>query len=97
MPRDSQSSEDRRLIVRTLQKGDYEAIVDIQRRCFPTLTPWSRKHLKSHLRLFPEGQIGVELDGRLVATSSSMIVELSDYPTLHTYEQLIGDGRYCVW
>lgn len=92
MPRDSQSSEDRRLIVRTLQKGDYEAIVDIQRRCFPTLTPWSRKHLKSHLRLFPEGQIGVELDGRLVATSSSMIVELSDYPTLHTYEQLIGDG-----
>ena len=39
------------------------------------MQPWTREQIESQLSIFPEGQICVEVDGKLAASSSSLILE----------------------
>jgi predicted amidohydrolase len=82
-----------RLIVRNLGMEDLDEIQSLHRRAYPDFAPWSRRNLENHLALFPEGQIGIELDGKLVATSASLIVDSDIFGTSHTYEDVCPDGN----
>src|SRR5690606_27968223 len=81
-----------RLVVRPLRKTDLKAVQDIQKRSFPSIEPWTKEQFESQLAIFPEGQIGVELDGVLVATSSSLIVDEEDFGAYHTFDQVSDNG-----
>lgn len=81
-----------RLVVRQLRKADLRAIQEIQRRSFPMIEPWTREQFESQLSIFPEGQIGVEIDGTLVATSSSLIVDEEDFGAYHTFDDVSDKG-----
>ncbi len=81
-----------RLVVRPLRKSDHKAVVEIQRRSFPMIEPWTREQFESQLTIFPEGQIGIELDGQLVATSSTLIVDEEDFGAYHTFDQVSDNG-----
>jgi predicted amidohydrolase/ribosomal protein S18 acetylase RimI-like enzyme len=81
-----------RLVVRLLRKSDYRAVVEIQRKSFPTIDPWTREQFESQLAVFPEGQIGVEIDGALVATSSALIVDEEDFGAYHTFDDVSDKG-----
>src|ERR1700759_3844450 len=81
-----------RLVLRPLRVSDLPAIVELHRHAYPGDPPWSDANLRDHIERFPEGQVGVELDGRLVATSSSLIVKLSDLDTKHTFADVCRDG-----
>ncbi|MEZ4403675.1 MAG: GNAT family N-acetyltransferase [Kofleriaceae bacterium] len=87
----AQDSE-RRLEVRPLRKTDYAAVAELQRRCFPGIEPWLREQFESQLRVFPEGQICVVLDGAIVATSSSVLVDEEAYGDWHTFKQVSDNG-----
>ncbi|MEZ4461670.1 MAG: GNAT family N-acetyltransferase [bacterium] len=88
----SESTENARLIVRALTMDDLDAIQQLHGKCFPSITTWTRNELASHIKIFPEGQIGIELDGELVATSSSLIVHGEDYFGDHTFAEVSDDG-----
>lgn len=79
-------------MLRPLQKGDITAIQELQHRCFPTIEPWTAEQLDSQLAYFPEGQLGVEIDGLLVATSSSVIVDEEDFGAYHTFDEVSDKG-----
>src|SRR5215213_3039190 len=81
-----------RLVVRLLRKTDLRAIVEIQRKSFPMIEPWTREQFDSQLAIFPEGQLGVEIDGVLVATSSSLIVDEEDFGAYHTFDEVSDKG-----
>jgi predicted amidohydrolase/GNAT superfamily N-acetyltransferase len=81
-----------RLIVRPLRREDYEALVRLQKKCFPGIPTWLPEHLDSQLRHFPEGQIGIELDGELVASASSLIVDFDDYDAWHSWQEISDRG-----
>lgn len=81
-----------RLVVRPLRKTDLKAVQEIQRRSFPMIDAWTREQFESQLAVFPEGQIGVELDGALVATSSTLIVDEEDFGSYHTFDQVSDNG-----
>jgi predicted amidohydrolase/ribosomal protein S18 acetylase RimI-like enzyme len=81
-----------RLLVRQLRKTDLKTVQDIQRRSFPTIEPWTREQFESQLVVFPEGQLGVEIDGVLVATSSALIVDEEDFGAYHTFDQVSDNG-----
>mgnify|MGYP002177104567 FL=1 len=66
--------QDPRLIIRRLTSEDVDAMIELQQRCFPSIAPWERAHVADHLARFPAGQIGVELDGALVASSSYLVL-----------------------
>ncbi len=80
------------VVVRQAELEDHEAIIALQRKCFPGMTPWSTRQLALHYERFPEGQIVVEVDGTIVGSSSSLIVELDDFGRKHTFDDISGKG-----
>jgi len=65
----------------------------MQELCFPGMQPWSREQIESQIERFPEGQLAVELEGRLVASASSLIVDFGDYSDWHDWKS-IADGGF---
>lgn len=83
----------RNLMVRKLRADDYARLIEIQRLCFPNMQPWDRSQIESQLKHFPAGQIVVECDGEVVASSSSLIIEFDEYADGHSWSE-IADGGY---
>jgi len=86
------------VIVREVRAEDLDTLVELNKRCFPEMAEqnvvWTRAHLKSHLKLFPQGQLLAEEDGRVVGAVSSLIVNLgTDSYRPHTYSG-VTDGGY---
>ncbi len=77
--------------IRALEKADYEAVVILQKKCFPNMQPWSREQFDSQMDHFPEGQLCVEYEGEIVASSSSLIVDFDLYSEWHDWKY-ISDG-----
>lgn len=78
---------------RPLQVSDYEAIVGLQKKCFPRMPTWTREHVVSQVEHFPEGQIGVVYDHQLVASSCSLIVDYDLCSDWHDWKA-VADGGY---
>lgn len=81
-----------RLVVRPLSATDFDAVVELQLACFPRMEPWRRDQFESQVRLFPEGQIGIEIDGRLAASSASLIVDEADVADWHDWAAVSSGG-----
>ncbi|MBN2369083.1 MAG: carbon-nitrogen hydrolase family protein [Vicinamibacteria bacterium] len=81
-----------KIVLRTLKSADLDAVMRMQLQCFPGMRPWSREQFESQLRIFPEGQLGVDYEGRLVASSSSLIVDFSQHSEWHNWKQISDDG-----
>lgn len=77
--------------VRNLTLDDFDAIVTLQRACFPGMLPWSRVQIRSQLDHFAEGQFVVEVDGVVAASASSVIVEEAEYREWHDWTT-VSDG-----
>src|SRR5690606_39876528 len=74
------------------------SLISLNKTCFPTMAEenvvWRKGQLKNHMRVFPEGQIVAEMDGRIVGAVASLIVHLGLDPYRpHTYAG-ITDGGY---
>jgi len=83
---------ERRVRLRKLAPSDYERVIDLQRQCFPKMAIWEPAQFESMLRTFPEGQIGVELDGDLVASSSSLMLDFDLYSEWHDWMKISDQG-----
>ncbi len=81
-----------RVTVRPLRKSDFEAVRALQRECFPKLDPWTPEQWISMIDTFPEGQIGVEIDGEIVASASSLIVDYAEYAEWHDWRTVADNG-----
>jgi predicted amidohydrolase/GNAT superfamily N-acetyltransferase len=80
------------LRLRTLTIEDFDALVALQLKSFPGMKPWSREQIVSQLEHFPEGQIGIEIEGRIVATSSSLIVDSTTHGEWHDWKKSTDNG-----
>ncbi|MCB2213043.1 bifunctional GNAT family N-acetyltransferase/carbon-nitrogen hydrolase family protein [bacterium] len=81
------------IVVRQLREDDYDRICALQIACFPGMGPWEKQGYMHQLKVFPEGQLGVEIDGLLVAGSSSLILEMDLYGELHTFDEIVPQDR----
>lgn len=79
--------------LRQLTIEDFDALVAMQQRCFPGMQPWTREHIESQLAIFPEGQLCVEVDGKLAASASSLIVRYDPSLEWHNW-MAVSDGGY---
>lgn len=79
--------------VRPLTMDDYDDLVAMARICFPGMEAWSREQIESQLRIFPEGQLCVEIDGQLAASASSLILEYDPKLEWHNWKA-VADGGY---
>ncbi|QDV61863.1 carbon-nitrogen hydrolase family protein [Crateriforma conspicua] len=81
------------LIVRPMQIQDYDRLVAMQCACFPNMHPWGRDQIESQLAMFPEGQVVIEIDGKVVASSSSLRLRYDDNLEWHDWKKS-ADGGY---
>jgi len=79
--------------VRSLTSEDFDALVALEQQCFPGMSTWAREQFESQLAVFPEGQLCVEYEGEIVASSSCLIVDFDDYEDWHDWKH-ISDGGY---
>jgi ribosomal protein S18 acetylase RimI-like enzyme len=85
------------LTIRNTIPDDIEKIVQLQKESFPILARsdniWHPEELKSHLRIFPLGQfVAVEVDGDIVGSASTLIVNLNPEYAEHTWREITADG-----
>jgi predicted amidohydrolase/ribosomal protein S18 acetylase RimI-like enzyme len=80
------------ITLRSLRIEDYEQIVELQLKSFPGMKPWTREQITSQLQLFPEGQICIEYNGVLVASSSSLILDFELYKEWHGWKEIADNG-----
>jgi len=88
------------VIVRNPEFDDIPALLKLHFKCFPSLADeeggsWRKDQLRSHIEIFPEGQMVVEHEGAIIAASSSLIVSLGKDPLRpHTYNGITDDGYF---
>jgi len=88
----NETSFEARVRVRPMTLGDFDALVALQLKCFPGMKPWAREQIASQLSIFPEGQMVIELDGQIVGSSSSLIVDSSSHGEWHDWRLSTDNG-----
>jgi len=78
--------------VRPMTIEDYDSLVAMQLACFPGMQPWAREQIENQLAIFPEGQLVVEYEGEIVASSSSLIVDFDLYEDWHDWKVIADEG-----
>jgi len=87
------STESHRLILRPSRKEDYDDIAEIMERVYQGLDgAWEREQFESQITRFPEGQICIEDNGKVVAAAISLIVKYSRWGQNHRYWDIVGNG-----
>lgn len=78
--------------VKTLTVIDYDAIKEMQLASFPDMKPWSKEQWVKVVTTFPEGQIGIEINGEIAASSCSLILNFNEYEKNHSWSDITGSG-----
>jgi len=90
---DRSEAEEHHLRLRNLRLSDYPDIQRIMDRVYSSLGgAWTRKQFAAQINRFPEGQICIEDNGRVVAGAISMIVEYDRFGDRHKYEDITSNG-----
>ncbi|MBS1538825.1 MAG: bifunctional GNAT family N-acetyltransferase/carbon-nitrogen hydrolase family protein [Bacteroidetes bacterium] len=82
----------KKIKVRKIQFQDYEQIVHLQLLCFPTMKPWNQEQFKNLTKIFPEGQICIEYNGEIIASSCSLVIDSSKYSESSSWKELTDNG-----
>jgi predicted amidohydrolase/ribosomal protein S18 acetylase RimI-like enzyme len=78
--------------LRQLTIDDYDDVIKMQLKCFTGMKPWSKGQFSSQVMRFPEGQLGLEYKGKLVASSSSLILDFNLYSEWHSWKDIADEG-----
>ncbi len=80
------------VVLRNLTMDDYPALIEMQSLCFPGMQTWGRDQIESQLEHFPEGQFCIEIDGRLAASASSLILNYAPDLEWHNWSAVSDNG-----
>jgi ribosomal protein S18 acetylase RimI-like enzyme len=86
------------LIIRNIRIDDIDKILQLQEVSFADMAVygmvWPASYLKNHIRVFPEGQLCAEINRKIVASASSLIVTLKPQYSEHTWHDITGYGLF---
>lgn len=79
-------------VLRQMRIEDYEALIAMQKACFPGMETWSREHIESQIKTFPKGQMVIEIDGQLAASSSCLVLQYEPNLAWHNWKAMSDNG-----
>lgn len=93
MPREKKS-----IVIREATRADIPTLIALNKASYPVLADenvvWGERHLLSHLRVFPQGQLVAEVGGRILGAVSSLVVDMGPEPLRHHTWVGVTDGGY---
>ena len=78
--------------VRNTRPEDFDAVIALQQKSFPGMRPWRKEEIGSHLQHFPEGQFVVELEGEVIGSCSSLILDFEEYEDHQSFREITENG-----
>jgi len=82
-----------RLRLRNTCLSDYPALTDIMDQVYGRAGgAWTLEQFESQLARFPEGQICIEDNGKVIAAVISVVVDYKKFGDFHTHNDITGDG-----
>lgn len=80
------------IAIRKLTIADYNDLRESMVQAYDTSGNgiWSKANIQNLLNIFPEGQLCIAVDDKVVACSLSIIVDYDIFGDNHTYEQITG-------
>jgi predicted amidohydrolase/GNAT superfamily N-acetyltransferase len=90
------SSEMKKIEVRHLNLDDYIGLRDSMVEAYKNWhgSVWNEDHIKLLTDIFPEGQIVVLFNDKVVGVALSIIVDYDKFGDDHTYKQITGDYTF---
>ncbi|WP_257667632.1 carbon-nitrogen hydrolase family protein [Parapedobacter tibetensis] len=82
--------------IRLLSKQDYSDLIDSMTEAYEgsDVGIWTRKNIVDLTNLFPEGQLCVAVDGKVVASALSIIVDSKITDSGDSYYEIIDHGKF---
>src|SRR5690606_21714601 len=81
--------------VRQLSKKDYNDLKSSMAQAYQSLDEvWTRENIVDLIDIFPEGQLCVEVDGRVVACALSLMLNSKKANVYDSYYEIVDD-RQC--
>ncbi|MDP2159232.1 MAG: bifunctional GNAT family N-acetyltransferase/carbon-nitrogen hydrolase family protein [Flavobacterium sp.] len=82
--------------LRNLQFEDYKQLKDSMMEAYSELenSYWKEHHIEKLLSIFPEGQLVVLVDGKVVGSALSLIIDYRKVIANHTYAQITGNYSF---
>lgn len=82
--------------VRNLTIADYTDFAEAMSLAYSKIggQPWTREQIETILKIFPEGQLCVTVNGKLVAAAMALIIDYEKFGDNHTYRQITGAGTF---
>src|SRR5690625_329813 len=80
------------MTIRKIQQEDLDEVAELSYTCFGPDMSLTRANLASQLEIFPEGQVCLQYEGKIVGSACSLIVDFDDYGEEHSYTMISDDG-----
>ena len=79
-----------------LKLAEYQQVQELMRACYPKIEnpTWNGKQLKKLTTIFPDGQIVIKVDGKIVACALSIIIDYKLFEEKHTYLDITGNDTF---
>lgn len=89
-------SKSQNVHLRHLQISDYPEVKEIMIKVYGNVKDpyWEKIDIKRLLEIFPEGQLCIEVDGKMVAAALAIIVDYKKFGDNHTYNKITGKETF---
>lgn len=86
----------KKIELRNLQIDDYKELKNSMIEAYSELenSYWKEHHIEKLLAIFPEGQLVVLVDGKVVGSALSLIIDYRKVIANHTYAQITGNYSF---
>lgn len=88
--------ETAKIELRNLQLTDYLDLKESMEQAYSGLKDmyWEKHQIQKLLKIFPEGQLCILVDGKMVGSALSLIVDYKKFGDNHTYSQITGNETF---
>jgi ribosomal protein S18 acetylase RimI-like enzyme len=83
---------EKKIKIRPLKMSDFDYIVHLQKQCFPGMKPWKKEQYDSLINIFPEGQLCITYNKKIIASSCSLILNMDEYDETQSWREMTDRG-----
>ncbi len=87
---------DYKIKLRNLHFEDYDDLIESMQLAYAAIggQVWDKNSIRKMLDIFPDGQLCIEVNGKVVACALALIVNYSKFSDNHTYKEITGNYSF---